>query len=65
MSSFDGPPPYRPTIGGSSERDAGRRGWSGRPEVEDPMIGNPQNYLAVIKVVGVGGGDVEVPSVLK
>ena len=58
MSSFDGPPPYRPTIGGSSERDAGRRGWSGRPEVEDPMIGNPQNYLAVIKVVGVGGGGV-------
>ena len=25
-------------------------------EVADPMAGNPQNYLAVIKVVGVGGG---------
>jgi cell division protein FtsZ len=25
-------------------------------EVQDNMAGNPQNYLAVIKVVGVGGG---------
>ncbi len=58
MTSFDGRPPSRPTIGGSSERDAGHTGWTGRPEVEDPMISNPQNYLAVIKVVGVGGGGV-------
>src|SRR3546814_17710076 len=27
-------------------------------EVTRPMVGNPQNYLAVIKVVGVGGGGV-------
>ena len=27
-------------------------------EVTRPMAGNPQNYLAVIKVVGVGGGGV-------
>jgi len=58
MTSFDGRPPYRPTIGGSSEHDAGRAGWTGRPELEDPMISNPQNYLAVIKVVGIGGGGV-------
>ncbi len=58
MTSFDGRPPSRPTIGDSSEHDAGRAGWTGRPEVEDPMIGNPQNYLAVIKVVGIGGGGV-------
>ena len=23
------------------------------------MVGNPQNYLAVIKVVGIGGGGVQ------
>src|SRR5215210_905579 len=28
------------------------------PEVHPPMAGNPQNYLAVIKVVGIGGGGV-------
>src|SRR3546814_11517234 len=27
-------------------------------EVTRPMVGNPQNYLAVIKVVGIGGGGV-------
>ena len=27
-------------------------------EVPEPMVGTPQNYLAVIKVVGVGGGGV-------
>ena len=27
-------------------------------EVTEPMVGNPQNYLAVIKVVGIGGGGV-------
>ena len=33
---------------------------SGRPqqEVAHPMAGNPQNYLAVIKVIGIGGGGV-------
>src|SRR3546814_11150827 len=27
-------------------------------EVTRPMVGNPQNYLAVINVVGIGGGGV-------
>ena len=58
MTSSDGRPPNRPTIGASADRDAARPGWTGRPEVEDPMISNPQNYLAVIKVVGIGGGGV-------
>jgi cell division protein FtsZ len=55
--SFDGPGARRPTIPGSSERPD----WRARLEQqqsEDPMIGSPQNYLAVIKVVGVGGGGV-------
>jgi len=57
MTSFDGQGPERPTIPGSPER----ADWRARlesPQPEDPMIGNPQNYLAVIKVVGVGGGGV-------
>src|SRR5690606_16406130 len=44
----------------------GDGGPGGRPfspvspdcEVAPPMAGNPQNYLAVIKVVGIGGGGV-------
>src|SRR6187551_3820904 len=55
--SIDGPGAKRPTIPGSSERPD----WRARLEQqqsEDPMIGSPQNYLAVIKVVGVGGGGV-------
>ncbi len=48
---FDGGGSDRPSITGSS-------GPSEAPEVEDSMIGNPQNYLAVIKVVGIGGGGV-------
>jgi cell division protein FtsZ len=52
---FDGQGPERPTIVGQSNRDARRIGTLG---VEDFMIGSPQNYLAVIKVIGIGGGGV-------
>jgi cell division protein FtsZ len=43
-------------LGNAPEQDTGRTA----PDVEvtNAMAGNPQNYLAVIKVVGVGGGGV-------
>ncbi len=55
MTAFDGRGADRPSIVPQSTSDARRIGPSG---VEDPMIGSPQNYLAVIKVVGIGGGGV-------
>jgi cell division protein FtsZ len=33
-------------------------GWHDKEEEKQPMAGSPQNYLAVIKVVGVGGAGV-------
>src|SRR5512144_2967152 len=49
--------------GGSSGSEAVRMGAHFSPgtpecEVARAMAGNPQNYLAVIKVVGIGGGGV-------
>ena len=58
MSSFDGQGPRSPYHSRDHRSVQDDATWPESPEVEDPMIGNPQNYLAVIKVVGVGGGGV-------